>query len=138
MTSVFKPVELDWKDQKYVIQANKVFGAIAAIEEQITFMKLVNQMQDGTPPLVSIAKAFSAVLKYVNAPECEPENVYAAMFEGGDTQQRMMDSINTLLVMMVPPDAMTTKTGGASKAGKSTTRKASLKRSTKRRSATKK
>jgi hypothetical protein len=134
--AIFQPVELSWDGEVFTIPANRVLGAIAVIEEQITFSELVASSSAGRPPMATIAKAFAGVLRYAGS-RVTDEEVYAGMFDQG-AQESIALSINTLLVMMVPPGALEKHgiakgaAGGVGEAPASGNREAAAKRSSKR------
>jgi hypothetical protein len=132
--AIFQDVTLAWKDEKFTIPGSKELGAIAIVEEHITFTEMIDALGRGRPPLVAIAKAFAGVLRYAGA-NVTDEQAYEGMFSGGSLQRKIIDSINTLLVMMVPPSSLAAKTEGVIPSGnpQAAASKRS-KRSTKRRS----
>ena len=131
---IFQDVTLAWKDEEFTIPGNKVLGAIAIVEEHITFTQMIDALGRGRLPLVAIAKAFAGVLRYAGASVTDDE-AYEGMFVGGDLQKKVIDSINTLLVMMVPPSQLAAQTEGVIPSGNSQAAASKRsKRSTKRRS----
>ena len=101
---IFRDVTLVWKGEAFVIPATQVLGAIAIVEEQITFMELIVSMQKGKPPLVQIARAYGGVLRYAGA-KVTDEETYAGIFDPV-RHKKIMAAVNMLLVMMVPTDAL--------------------------------
>jgi hypothetical protein len=101
---IFQPVIIGWNGEDFTIPANKVLGAIAVVEELVTFPELVAMMESGRPRLLLIARAYAGVLRYAGATVTD-EETYAGMFNGTQ-QQQIAEAINALLVMMVPPSAM--------------------------------
>lgn len=115
--AVFQDIVLSWKGEDSTIPASRVLGAIAIVEEQITFPELLAAMQRGRPPLATIARAYGGVLRYAGAKITDDET-YAGMFDAAE-QEQIVASINALLVMMVPPGALAksnTVTGGEASA----------------------
>jgi hypothetical protein len=131
--AIFQDVKLAWKDEEFTIPGDKVLGAIAIIEEHITFTEMIDALRRGRPKIMAIAKAFAGILRYAGA-NVTDEEAYEGMFSGGDLQRKIIDSINMLLVMMVPPSALGGKPGGAPPLGKpQATASKRSKRSTKER-----
>ena len=136
--AIFRDIGLSWKGDAFTIPASRVLGAIAIVEDHITFPELLLAMQSGKPPLAVIARAYGGVLRYAGARVTNDET-YAGMFDAA-RQEQVITAINALLVMMVPPDALAKAnriTGGEAPApGNSRTAAPKLSRhSSKRRSA---
>lgn len=102
--AIFQDISLSWNGAEFTIPASRVLGAIAIVEEQITFPELLLAMQSGKPPLATIARAYGGVLRYAGARVSDDET-YAGMFDAA-RQEQVITAINALLVMMVPPDAL--------------------------------
>lgn len=131
--AIFQDVTLEWNGEAFTVPSDRVLGAIAIVEEQITFPQLLAALANERAPLVAISKAFAGVLRYAGA-NVSDEDVYRGMFDGA-VQDQTVASINTLLVMMVPPDAMAKMEGGnAPGKTQATTRKSSKKTGSSRRS----
>lgn len=101
---IFEDVTLTWKGQDHTIEASRVMGAIAKVEEIITLRELFDYYQKSDAPMVKLSMAFASVLRYAGA-KVKDEEVYAAMFNHED-QNSVTNSISTLLAMMVPPSAI--------------------------------
>src|SRR4051812_21281849 len=105
--AVFEPVRLTWKGTEYVIPPDQVMRCIAKIEDVITLAELHRAM--GKPPLAKLAMAYGAALRHAGA-RAEDDEVYAAMFKSGkDMHGQVTGAVYTLLVMMMPPDALKLK-----------------------------
>lgn len=103
--SGFNPVEFVWAGSKYVIPAHKVLSAIARVEEVITLHELQRYGNKGSPPLARIAMAYGTVLRFAGCPVTDVQ-IYEAMFGAGDAKpEDVIESIVTLIAMMVPPAA---------------------------------
>jgi hypothetical protein len=107
--SIFEDVLITWSGTEYKIESSRVMGAIARVEEVITLKELFEFHQKNSAPLAKLSMAFAAVLNYAGANVTE-EKVYEAMFTG-DNQMSVINSINTLLMMMIPPSSL--KAGNA-------------------------
>lgn len=135
-TNIFQPVHLTWDGETYTIPSNRVLGAIAIIEDHTTFGELVTSVQQGRVKVTMLANIWAALLTYAGLPIASDE-VYAGLYEG-DIKTQIVDSVNTLMVLMIPPGVMAAEqrkgdkeTGNSPKA-KITRAKASSRRSTKR------
>lgn len=102
MTGIFDDVSLGWKGKTYTIPAKKAMQAIAQIEEVITLQELTTYAARGTAPMGRLANAFAKVLNFAGC-KVDPADVYEGMFAAGDSSESVMTSINTLLMMMIPP-----------------------------------
>lgn len=100
----FDDVTLQWRGRDYVIPANRMMGAIARIEDHVTMVELGRMGERGTVPLAKLAGAYAAVLRYAGAAKITDEDVYEALFDGGQ-QATVMAAITALLGMMVPKSA---------------------------------
>lgn len=129
---IFQPINFGWNGKTYTIPADQVLGAIAIVEEHITFMELIAATK-GRPPLVAISRAFAGVLRYAGGDIADDE-VYAGMFKHGSAQKQAINAVNTLLVMMVPPEELRGKTVETSSGNSRAAVRKSSARSTKRRS----
>lgn len=105
----FEDIRLEWAGADYTIRANRVLGAIARIEDVVTLNELQRFAVRGTAPMAKIAMAYGAVLRYAGATVSDDE-VYAGMFgAGGTSADAVVDSVSTLVAMMVPPNAIAAK-----------------------------
>ena len=129
---IFQPITLGWNGETYTIPADRVLGAIAVVEEHITFMELIAATK-GRPQLVAISRAFAGVLRYAGG-NFTDDDVYAGMFKQGSAQQQAINAVNTLLVMMVPPDELKGKSAETSSGNSPAAARKQSGRSTKRRS----
>lgn len=92
--------------QEYVIPPEKVFGAIAVVEEHVTLKELTNAVSRmGQVSLTRLALAYSSVLRYAGAKNVTHEQVYSNMFSQ-DTGQNVLAAVNGLLGLMIPPSAI--------------------------------
>ena len=104
MAGVFEPVTLGWKGKEYRIQPDRIMPLLARIEDVITLAELAACAERRTLPLAKIATAFAVALEHAGA-RVKAEDVYAAMFSSGETQQRAVQAVDALLGMMLPPEA---------------------------------
>lgn len=101
---IFEPITLTWNGRDYVIPADRVMQAIAKIEDVITLLELRQYGEKGTAPLGKLAMAYAAILRFAGA-NARDDEVYGALFSNDESQTRIMDAIDTLLKMMLPPAA---------------------------------
>lgn len=113
--SRFSPVTLQWKGSSYTIPADRMMRAIALIEDHISLAEL----RAGAKP-TRIAAAFAAVINYAGAKDVTDEDVYSALFTTDQAEaEAVVNSVQMLMVMMVPPEHLVRKGGGApAQAGK--------------------
>lgn len=105
--AIFQTLTLHWQDQTYVIPADKVMGAIAVVEDVITFPEICIMMT-GKPRLARLAEAYGALLRYGGITITDAE-VYDALFTKGTMKKQVGDALNTLLAIMTPPSAHLTE-----------------------------
>jgi hypothetical protein len=134
--AIFQELKLGWDGKTYVIPPDRVLGAIAEIEERVTFHEILQKMAMGRPPIVPVASAYGAVLRYAGA-EVTDDAVYEGMFAGGKTvTAHVTAAVNHLLLIMTPPSAVQAANAElAAAAKKAQAAPKPSKRSTKRRSA---
>lgn len=99
----FKDITLGWQGKSFVIPATSVMRAIALIEEHITLQELLEYAQRGKAPLGRVSNAYAAVLRYAGC-KVEDGEVYLGMFSDDAGRERMLSSVNGLLMMMLPPE----------------------------------
>jgi hypothetical protein len=104
---MFVPVELKWGDKTHTISPDKVLGAIAVIEEHITMAELAEEAQARRLKVARLARTFGALLRYAGSRVTDDE-VYVELFRGEpeEVKQRMFESINTLMALMIPPSTV--------------------------------
>ncbi|SDP40674.1 hypothetical protein SAMN04488061_2882 [Filomicrobium insigne] len=107
--SIFEPIQLAWEDREYEVPSDRVMGAIQRIEDVVTLQELLAYGERGVAPQAKVAAAYAAVLRYAGCPVSD-DQVYLGMFGSGATQQAMVNSINGLLTMMIPPSLRSGKT----------------------------
>jgi hypothetical protein len=104
--SIFEDVSLKWNGAEYKVEAGKIMGAIAVIEEVVTLQELAEYATTGKTPLSKLAMAFGSVLRYAGA-NVKDEEVYAGMFQGAG-QNSAIQSLSVLLSMMIPQTVVKT------------------------------
>ena len=109
-------VILTWKGEDYIIEARNVLMLIAKVEEHLTAFELYQASEKQTVPMAKAAMAYGAALRHAGA-RVSNEEVYEAMFEVGETNS-IIQVINALLAMMVPPAKLQEKGDGKKKAGR--------------------
>ena len=101
---VFKPVSFEWEGETYTVPPDRVLGAIAIIEEHVSFNYLAAAVKGQNIPLSKLAVVYGEVLRYAGAPVTNDE-VYAGMFSG-DLATSIFQALNMLLHMMLPPSVL--------------------------------
>lgn len=99
---MFKPIQIDWKGKPVTIPANRLLGAVAAIEEVITFNELLNYSQRGAYPAARIAKAYGELLRYAGEQVTDDE-IYLGIFGDDVNAANVTGSMQLLMMIMVPP-----------------------------------
>lgn len=99
--SMFADIKLGWQGKTYAIPARQAMQAIATVEEVITLQELTEYARRGTAPVARLSNAYARVLEFAGC-KVDATEVYAAMFQGGESDA-VLKSINTLLMMMIPP-----------------------------------
>lgn len=100
---VFQPVKVSWKGADYTIAPNRLMRCIAMIEEIVTLPFLSKCWVSGELPYAKLAMALGAVLRYAGA-NVTDEEVYAEMFKGPERRMLAAATLQTLMVMMFPPE----------------------------------
>ena len=121
--SVFQQVKLFWAGDEYTVEPNNVLGLIAVIEEHVT----IEQLCPGPKGYrrAAIAAAYSAALAHVGCVTASPEKVYDALFSD-TTLKRLGDTINALLILMIPPEKLREQMAKLEKENKTKTKKSIL------------
>lgn len=122
MKSAFDDVQIEWKGRTYTIPSRNMMRAIALIEDHVTMPELQRYGERNTAPVSRLSSAFASVLRFAGAPGVKDEDVYDAMFSGGDDAAAVATSVQVLLAMMVPKSArerMYEKAGGDLESGNS-------------------
>ncbi len=102
--TAFKEIKLNWGGVDYSIPPRSVLGAIARIEEHLTFSELLEYGRRKTIPMSRLSGAFGSLLRYVGI-NITDEQVYEDMFHGRQGPDAMIDAITVLMEMMIPPSA---------------------------------
>lgn len=100
MTSIFKPVTLEFKGEQKTIPADQVMTAIGLIENHISLKELTSQ--HGTP-LSKLASGYVAVLNFAGFKNLKAEDVYMSLFDKDQGKKSAADAAAGLMLMMVPP-----------------------------------
>lgn len=98
----FEDYVIGWEGKDYTIPANQLLPVIAAVEEHVTLHELFQASARNRVPLARLSQAYGAILRFagVNIPD---DQIYQRMFNGGNLQDKMMDAVNGLLGLMIPP-----------------------------------
>ena len=80
--AIFQPIKLGWHSRDFIIPAERVLGAIAVVEEVMTFPEIVLMISGGHPNISKIARAYGAMLRYAGAGAADDE-VYEGLFKPG-------------------------------------------------------
>lgn len=99
---MFEPVTIVWQGKPVLIPASRILGAIAAVEEVMTFNELADFSRRQAYPTAHIARAFGVLLRYAGEP-VEDATVYAGLFGDPASAFDAGHAMQTLMLMMVPP-----------------------------------
>jgi len=81
--AVFESRVLTWQGKDYSIPANRMFGAIARVEEHVTRSQLIDAILNQSVPYTKLAAAWVAALRYAGAIVTN-EQAYEALCEKSD------------------------------------------------------
>lgn len=96
--SIFKTIELSFKNKSYKIEPTNVMRCLAQIEDVITLQDLSNANRI---PLVKLSQAYGIALRHAGA-NVSDEDVYECVFEEGGSAM-VSSAVAGLLSMMIPP-----------------------------------
>lgn len=102
---MFNDIAIERDGVTRTIPSGQVMPLIAKVERVITLAELNQCMQDGKPPMASIAIAYGVVLRHAGFAVSDQE-VYCEMFSEGDSAKAASDAVTNLLILMVPPTAL--------------------------------
>lgn len=104
--AIFEDIELEWEGVPYRLKGDgDIMRAIAAVEDHVTVGELVEASKSGRMPLGKLSCAFAAVLRQAGARVTDAE-VYAGMWKDGGSVPMIIDAVQHLLAMMMPPSVM--------------------------------
>lgn len=122
--SIFEDVHVDWKGKRFRIKANDMLRCIMQIEDVITLGEIHAYSTSHAVPLAKLAAAYARVLRFAGA-RVTDEDVYVGMFGDSKMVEAIAEAISTLLLLMVPPqavrDTLDAKVGTDSKGGEDAT-----------------
>jgi hypothetical protein len=99
---------LKWGEREYTIPPNRVLQAIAKVEDHVTLVELHTYGLNNTAPLAKLSMAFGALLRHAGA-DVSDDQVYTAMFKSGEMQKNMVNAVQTMLMLMIPPEHLLRK-----------------------------
>lgn len=98
---VFTDIEMVWRDKPYTIKSTRVMGAIAVVEDIITFPEIAAFGQRRAAPAGRLCQAYAALLKYAGA-KATPEDVLQLVTEDVAKQLIVMKAITGVLALTLP------------------------------------
>jgi len=104
---VFEKVEVEWKGQKYTLPPSRVVRCIADVEDVLTLAQLSRYLAMGNPPLGKLSMAFAILLQHAGARVSDDE-VYNVLFKDDVENERAVQCIYALQVLMIPPEHLRT------------------------------
>lgn len=105
--SIFEPVTFTWEGVDYTIPSDGIMKLIAGVEDIITLQEMALAVNQGKVKIAHIAQAYGLALRYAGC-RVTDEQVYKSMFSVS-SQQAAIQSVQTLLLMMVPRDLQPTR-----------------------------
>ena len=127
MAGIFDDVQLGWKDTDYVIPANRVLRAIAAIEDVIELHELSGYIQGQKISFAKISMAYAAVLRVAGV-DVSDDEVYEAMVKSAGTSNNLYIAVAGLMEMVMPKSEKTATAGDDSKKKSADAKRSSPKR----------
>jgi hypothetical protein len=100
---VFTDIEMVWAGNVYTIKSTRVMGAIAQIEDVLTFSEIAAFMRRETIPMARLCQAYAVALKYAGA-KVTGEMIYQAVYAETEKQMVVLKAITGLLALALPPD----------------------------------
>ena len=114
---IFEDITLNWKGTEATIPANSVLRLIAKVESVLTLAELHQASSVGNLPLGKLSQAFGIMLRFAGVKVMD-EDIYESMITGG--AQSITDSVNILLMLMIPPNLTESEQEAGEDLGKST------------------
>lgn len=114
--AIFEPITLTWQGKEYVIPPDQVMRGIAKVEDIITLVQISRCFENRDLPLAKISQAYGVILRHAGARVAD-EEIYSELFGSGELQQRAVQAINTLQMMMIPPEHLRKGNPGKAAAG---------------------
>jgi hypothetical protein len=102
IVGVFTDVEMVWSRKTYTIKSHRVMGAIAQVEDIITFAEIGAFGQRGTTPSARLCQAYAALLKYAGA-RITPDEVFQLVVDDDARQLVIMKAVTGILALTLPP-----------------------------------
>lgn len=108
--AIFESRTLSWRGKDYSIPANKIFRAIAVVEEHVSRQQLIDAIIHENTPYTKIASAWAAALRYAGCASVTPDQTYEALSEKieseGVLDQPLVKATLDLLGLMLLPKQM--------------------------------
>lgn len=103
--SVFEDFRFEWNGREQIIPADRMMGAIAAVEEHLTLLEIHEMTkQRKTVRFERIARSYGALLRYSGV-EVTDDEVYASFFADGAARHKLTASLIGLQQLMLPPSS---------------------------------
>lgn len=101
---MFQDFSFEWNGRAHTIPADRIMGAIGAVEEHLTLHEIHAMMNTRrTVKMERLARAYGALLRY-DGEKVSDEEVYASFFDEGVTRETVVASLTGLQALMIPPD----------------------------------
>jgi hypothetical protein len=101
IVGVFTDIEMVWREKPYTIKSTRIMGAIAQVEDIITFPEVAAFMQRKTAPMARLCQAYAAMLKYAGA-RVTPDEIFYLVVDDPARQLVVFKTIAGLLALTLP------------------------------------
>ena len=129
--AVFNDINLSWKGKEYKIAGDdKIMVLICQIEDVLTIDELSSYMTTQKVKLGKLSQAFAVVLNYAVCKVTSSE-VYENIFTNDNVKESVAQALTTLMLLVMPKDALEGEDGKKSLAQKKNLKKNSSKKSQK-------
>lgn len=119
--SMFQDFSFEWNGRAHTIPADRIMGAIGAVEEHLTLHEIHAMMNTrGTVRMERISRAYGALLRYSGV-EITDDEVYMSFFAAGATRDTLVSSLVGLQALMVPPEPVKDAEPGKAQGGSAET-----------------
>lgn len=102
MAGIFEDYTIAWHGMDHVIPAGSMLRVIASVEDVVTYGELLGFARRRTAPFAKLAQAYGIVLRAAGV-AISDDDVYAGMFGIDISADMILDAINGLFGLMLPP-----------------------------------
>lgn len=121
-TNRFAEVSLTWGGSTYTVPRDKIMELAEGVESIVSLPELGEEIKRGKKTI--IAKAYAFALRYAGAKDVDQEEVYCALWDGLSVAEAIVERLQGILSMMIPPEALKALMARADEEGAAAARKA--------------